>query len=1662
MSDRSAEGEGDHSLENNTTDEIVPAGAKGVASAESRSADGSDPITVPVEPASQEDSQADTQDGLADTDVLGGTRDDDDTDVLEAVDEASTDEREIELRVTAEQAPQAEPSGAAFGQLDLKVADDTTDPSRPTPEVDSQPAASNWAAIGELQRAFDAPSVDEVGTDDRTLEFDAVYTRALLRRTSEQLGGEEPSAELVDPFEMTGFRILEVGEEPSEPHLARSPSTGRFEQAPSTGRSDRPEQPRDWSRPLAVGLDTADPPVPLGTPWAQLVEELRQETLAESDVRLRSSYLVLLASVLRLHGDVGEIAAARLEEAGARAKRPVRTLLLNLLVKHWDQPSERFVELLERLEAWDEDEQPNTAAVRRASIVVERLLAGGLDARTEEQLERKLTSPETLPGLTLRAVRAHRGEHRSRAAHIWRQVSRHLRDDPREVLVDAAAYFLRGTPGFFDYLEKRLQTTQSSRILWLMMQREAAAVGDHLREAVALRYLVASDVALGRRLGDESAARRKRLKQITAARFFRLATLLRGLGQAQRSDDALGKLEPHGVMRDAVSLSPRHPLYLRRLARWSRSRGDLNNCARSLGSLAMSYEDVRLAALACTELARTIFIGGGRSEMIDQYLDEALAHDGACKSARFARAVRLLADGDETGYEAFVAGSSGDVSLVDFPDAERALAVAEDFSEWARVLEHKLEHAVEPHDWATLTFRLAQLHAWYLSPTPDARLRVEFLEQVLIADDEHLDAWVEILDLRLARREYAEAAKALERLAGLSDVQAERAGWLTELAGLCEHFLGTPGQAYDHFERATELAPDNVVAFFGALRTDVASSADAVETIVERLDAGVGVRESQEMALELVLRVDEAPAAWEVLDERFPDQPFWMFVRICTGIERGLDDPETVERLWDMWTHPSVEPLLAVFERLFEADRPPPRAKLVRRLNQIKGSPVAEGRLVRAMHDVRHLADAELEGVLAAMRARRCTDAISRATDLMVMAVSFLWRGEYEQALRVCEHLLERHPDYLPALKLAKIGNDKLQRWAALARVCEREAERTGVAQIAFEDRLVASEVQRNHLGDFDAACQQYHAVLLVNPGHREAFDKLKPLLLQRGEVDQLIELYERRLSHANATGERSVAEQCELLNEMADIALHRGKDIEAAIDYFRRSLDLEPNQLRSLRILAELYQESDRLDAALDCYRRAAELTDNEMLVERLWVQMAELLEQAGRASEALEAYEVALRSNPSRTDIILDVARLEAEGGDLETALIHLQRLESTASNPEVLHEGRAKKARYMARLGRPAQQVVAAYRELLLHHPEDLEAVDELCAFLDEHDQSLNSERFFGKLAYQSLREMQGRPFEPHFDIARKLGHADRAFRLAAVSRRLGYGDPQMDEFYERAASRRRWPTAAVPATYFDKMLPGPLLEMFLSVLRASEPAVRRGADPAGASRLLAQARPLDPASTPAIELGARWPTLFGIASAEVLEVEHVDKGSRVLAGAPNPGGASHGAQIRVLLDARWRNVHDPTGLLVHLGSQLAAHVLGVGGWFSLDRVSRFVIFSRLIGQLVSGWGGAAASRPLEGFAWESVEEWLEVDGRDALQAPALELSGRLSSQAVEPQFRLVDLAVERLGCVVLDDPCRFLLHTRYLGTEHGMLQQPWRFLFSETAEDLRRIVGVALTD
>ena len=56
--------------------------------------------------------------------------------------------------------------------------------------------------------------------------------------------------------------------------------------------------------------------------------------------------------------------------------------------------------------------------------------------------------------------------------------------------------------------------------------------------------------------------------------------------------------------------------------------------------------------------------------------------------------------------------------------------------------------------------------------------------------------------------------------------------------------------------------------------------------------------------------------------------------------------------------------------------------------------------------------------------------------------------------------------------------------------------------------------------------------------------------------------------------------------------ALNHSRDRKAAIRYLSRSLERKPNQLRRLRILADLYEHEEMWQRAVTCHRAAAELT--------------------------------------------------------------------------------------------------------------------------------------------------------------------------------------------------------------------------------------------------------------------------------------------------------------------------------------------------------------------------------------------------------------------------------------------------------------------------------------
>jgi tetratricopeptide (TPR) repeat protein len=1505
---------------------------------------------------------------------------------------------------------------------------DTDEDSGPSKRLDE-------STLAELRRTFstseeiDAP--DE-GVSEHVADDDDPGPATLDSTAPNR------SDEFVDPFMLTGLRLVEVtgkAEDGGVRDVLRAPDpSGEDEQ-------------RKWTGRFEIELDGIEGGLGLDETWAQYVGELAQEVLVEFEPRLRSSYLYLLASLLRLHTSPGDDAAERLESVASSSRAPIRSLLLNRIVKAWDGLSDSFFDALERLEADNQRRGEGAAGgIRRASIAVERYLDGGFpDEDTRERLFERTKSPESLPGLALRAVAAIQRGDRSAASRLLYRASRHVKGEPRLTLVQASAMLLRGRPEFFHFAKKRVSEGIGRLSLVQMMLREASTSGDHLQEAVALRMLVTADVAAGRKKQEVKAGSRSRLKELAAARFFRLSRLLRGLGDAIEQEPALASLDYKNALRDAVALAPRNPLYLRRLARWSREAEDDGTVAQSMASLALSYEDSRLAALAHTEVSRMIHIAGGERDLVVRYLSDALDANADCARAAVAMALVQLSGGDTGGYEALVGDVDAEEFGIDFAEPLREMLEAGEIEDAAGYLERALESVVEPEEWARKTYLLSQIQAWFLETHEDSRLRTELLEQVLNADSRHLSSLVELTDLCLARRQYRRGAEVVERIAELVESARDRASWLLEYAELAEHFLVAPELAVECYSEAQQLNTPSADALFGLLRCDVNHPERGVEGVVRRLDSGVDVRESEQLSVELLLRATQVEHAGEVLDERFPKMPVHQLLRICRGVEQEEAVLDAVGSLREAWMNRSAEPVLRVFWRAMAQQESFNAGRVASLIAAVGMSPADEGTLLRAMRRARDVGEPELYGRLAALRARRDSDALARACDLTWMAMTLEWRGEHERALRVCEELLGRFADYLPAIKLAKMLCEKQSKWAQLARWLEREAENSGVPQIAVENRMRASEVQRRFLGDFDAARQQFKEILREEPNQAEAFEKLKTLLLQRGEVEELLDIYMERVAQTDDPETKT-----ELLNDAADIALHRDKNRRRAIQLLQASLDIKPEQLRSLRILAEIHEELKQYEAALACLRAARELIDNEELLKRMWHKSGTLYEQLGRRLDALDAYQNASRIDPGDTQLTLDLARAEERSGDTEAALLQLQRVISTAASGESLREARARRARLIASAERPEKQVLTAFDELFVHHPDELEAVESLKRYFQNRGGAQKRTTFLDRVTRRGLLQNVGRPLEEYFLLAREAGDVDRAFCLSGIGKLFGESSREMDEFHDSLADHRRWPEkpldrAATRGALLPKSFLGPIRELLVEL----EPGIRKAYGAPPASHYRNQESRLDGPPNRVVELAFRWPSHFGFELGDIYRAEQLDMGSLVF--SVNP--------VTMAVDGQWRERRDPTGLLVQLGRQLAFWSLGMGGWQWVPDRLRHRVMLRLVGLLVPGWGGVDERPAADFLDWPRLEKWVKGPARDTLTPMCERLSGRVSPQGLDQQFRLLELGVDRMACVLIDDPFRYLSHARYLGSEAGMLQAPWTFVVGSTAQRLRREVGIA---
>ncbi|MEM6291924.1 MAG: hypothetical protein AAGA54_11685 [Myxococcota bacterium] len=171
--------------------------------------------------------------------------------------------------------------------------------------------------------------------------------------------------------------------------------------------------------------------------------------------------------------------------------------------------------------------------------------------------------------------------------------------------------------------------------------------------------------------------------------------------------------------------------------------------------------------------------------------------------------------------------------------------------------------------------------------------------------------------------------------------------------------------------------------------------------------------------------------------------------------------------------------------------------------------------------------------------------------------------------------------------------------------------------------------ILRDQLGEPARAEHAYGVVLGHDETHQGAYEALEALLRQRDANEDLVALYRRRVDVTF-----NQREQKELLSRIIEISRNVLGDRRTAVSTAEELLDLIPDDLGTIGLLAEMYAEGTETDDYFkleETLGRQAELVEDEAQARRLRVRQASLrMQYLGDAFGAVDLLGQVLGEDP------------------------------------------------------------------------------------------------------------------------------------------------------------------------------------------------------------------------------------------------------------------------------------------------------------------------------------------------------------------------------------------------------------------------------------------------
>ena len=237
----------------------------------------------------------------------------------------------------------------------------------------------------------------------------------------------------------------------------------------------------------------------------------------------------------------------------------------------------------------------------------------------------------------------------------------------------------------------------------------------------------------------------------------------------------------------------------------------------------------------------------------------------------------------------------------------------------------------------------------------------------------------------------------------------------------------------------------------------------------------------------------------------------------------------------------------------------------------------------------------------------------------------------------VCyNRILEIRPDHRLAIRSLEKLYETLKDFNNLKKILEVELNLVTEEEERLRIKTRLANILGSKIGQSDKSVEIYREVFDADNSNDEAFEALEKHYLENSNFDELVTLY-RKYIDAIVDKSKSVPFRIRL----ADILSGKLSDLEGAKLVLNEALTIDPQNLRLLTMLKDIYNQTGEFVEEAAILKRLIPLQEDSQKLKDYRLELMELLgEKLGRREEAIEISKRVLDIEPHTLDELKRVA--------------------------------------------------------------------------------------------------------------------------------------------------------------------------------------------------------------------------------------------------------------------------------------------------------------------------------------------------------------------------------------------------------------------------------------